>query len=135
MNHTGTFWTESSSSNYRGSPVPDAVTGQEGGVTVIVITGADRPAIFVPVAGRARSAATRRGDLWLAPGEAQSFARAGQTVQVVSGGAWVTFGGQDTIVLPGQQVVLEPGPDAAVVSALGTEPLVYRLIDRPEESE
>ena len=132
--NTGAFWTESSSSNYRGSPEPDAVTGQAGGVTVIVITGAGRPAIFVPATRRARSAALRRGDLLLAPGEVQSFSRAGQTVQVVSGGAWVTFAGQDTVVLPGQGIVLEPGPDAAVVSALGTEPLVYRVIDRPEAS-
>jgi len=46
----------------------------------------------------------------------------------VAGGAWVTFAGQDAIVLAGQTIALEPGTDAAVVSALGDEPLVYRVI-------
>ena len=44
---------------------------------------------------------------------------------------WVTFAGEDRVVLAGQHVLLEPGADAAVVSALGGEPLVYRLVDRP----
>jgi len=84
--------------------------------------------VFVAPRERTQRATLRQGDVRLEPGEVRRIARAGQRLRVVAGGAWVTFAGQDAIVLAGQTIALEPGTDAAVVSALGDEPLVYRVI-------
>ena len=53
--------------------------------------------------------------------------RAGQTLRVIAGKAWITFDGEDRLVLAGQEIVLEPDLDAAIMSALGDESLVYRI--------
>jgi quercetin dioxygenase-like cupin family protein len=62
-------------------------------------------------------------------GDARSIERTGQTLCVLSGCAWITVDGLDLIVLAGEKIVLEPGIDPAVISALESQPLVYRLID------
>jgi hypothetical protein len=96
-------------------------------LTVVIIGATDKPATFI-VAGKQEPVVTQRpGDHYLAYGEIASFTRVGQTLRVISGCAWITVDGEDKTLLSGQQMILEPGEDAAVVSALGDEPLVYRI--------
>ena len=118
--------TGASSSGRQRIPGPATNTRRKGGLTVVIIADG-QPAVFVGPRERTHRATLRPGDVRLEPGEVRRIARAGQTLRVVAGGAWVTFAGQDTIVLAGQTIALEPGADAAVVSALGDEPLVYRV--------
>ncbi|HEX3051514.1 MAG TPA: hypothetical protein VHP83_12715 [Aggregatilineaceae bacterium] len=60
-------------------------------------------------------------------GEAQSIERLGQTLSVLSGVAWISFDGLDLMVAAGEEIVLVPGLDAAVISPLEAQPLVYCL--------
>ncbi len=131
---TGAVWTGVSSRRNHCSPGPDMNNIQNSGLTVVIIASSGKPAMLIVAGERTPPAALRPGERGLAPGEILRIARAGQTFHVVSGGAWITFDGQDKIAVAGQKVALEPGPDAAVVSALGDEPLVYRLYEKPGES-
>jgi hypothetical protein len=102
---------------------------QNSRLTVIIIGGSP---VVVRTGEPTLPAALKAGDNRLEPGEILSIARRGQTLRVVSGCAWITLDGQDLTLLAGQDMILEPGKDAAVVSALEEEPLVYRLYDEPE---
>jgi hypothetical protein len=108
---------------------------QNSQLTVVIIAGTGRSSLFVAAGKQTPPAALRTGDDQLEPGEILSIARRGQTLHVVSGCAWITFDGQDMTLLAGQEMVLEPGADAAVVSALESEPLVYRIYTKFEGSE
>jgi len=101
-------------------------------LTVVIITGTGRTPLVVATDEKTPRAALKTGDNRLEPGEALSLTRSGQTLRVVSGSAWITFDGQDTTLLAGQEMILEPGKNAAVISALEEEPLVYRLFDAHE---
>ena len=100
---------------------------------VVIIGETGRPATFIVADKQTLPATQRPGEHWLAYGETVSITRAGQTLRVVSGNAWITFDGEDKTLLAGQHMVLEPGGDVAVVSALGDEPLVYRIYGGSEE--
>ena len=52
---------------------------------------------------------------------------AGQIVEVVSGAAWVACAAQDWELTVGQRCTLPTGGDAALISALGPNTLVFRL--------
>jgi len=127
MSSADGIWTRASSSGRQRISGPGPNTRRKGGFTVVIIADG-QPAVFVAPRERTQRATLRQGDVRLEPGEVRRIARAGQRLRVVAGGAWVTFAGQDAIVLAGQTIALEPGTDAAVVSALGDEPLVYRVI-------
>ena len=51
----------------------------------------------------------------------------GQVVEVLSGAAWIASHGKDCELLSGQRCTLPVGGDAALISALGDSPLVFRL--------
>jgi mannose-6-phosphate isomerase-like protein (cupin superfamily) len=53
--------------------------------------------------------------------------RVSQVLHVVSGTAWITMDGEDTILNPGDALKLSHGKYKAVVSAAGGEPLVYEF--------
>lgn len=96
-------------------------------LTVVIIGNTGRPSTFIVANKQALPATQRPGEQWLAYGETMNIRRSGQTLRVISGSAWITFDGEDMTLEAGQHMVLEPGEDRAVVSALGDEPLVYRM--------
>ncbi len=52
---------------------------------------------------------------------------AGQSLKVVSGVAWVTVNGRDIFLAPGEKHWLPSQGDAALVSALGRQPLILEV--------
>lgn len=62
--------------------------------------------------------------LMLLPGEVYRVPPTCHTLQVLSGTAWVTYGSQDILVQPGDQMQLGSSNNFALVSPLGDEVLV-----------
>jgi hypothetical protein len=50
-----------------------------------------------------------------------------QVICVVAGAAWISLDNLDLLVDTGEQVVVKPGKTPALISAIGTPPLVYEL--------
>ncbi len=98
-------------------------------LTVIILGGSRRSPLVVAAEEPAPCAVLNAGDNRLEPDETLSIARRGQTLCIVSGCAWVTLDGQDTTLLAGEEMILNPGKDAAVVSALEEQAVIYRLCE------
>lgn len=98
-------------------------------MTVVIIANPGTLRTFVVKEADAPPA-VQPGETHLAPGDVIRVERANQTVRVVSGCAWITLDGEDILLEPGQQASLGCGDDA-LISALGDEPLVYRLHPAP----
>ena len=63
----------------------------------------------------------------LSRGNVHAIYRKSQVIHIVFGNAWITFDGQDFILHGGDEIVLTPGADKAVISALGDQSLVYQI--------
>ncbi len=64
----------------------------------------------------------------LAEGDLYRIPRHVRHIQIISGQAWVSFAGQDTLLAPGQQMAFmskASNPDAALVSCIDRAPLVF----------
>jgi hypothetical protein len=66
--------------------------------------------------------------LALVRGQALKAPRAASTLSVLSGTAWVSFGGEDLLLCRGESLRLEPRRrDPVIVSAVGEEGLFFEL--------
>jgi hypothetical protein len=63
-----------------------------------------------------------RGEVWRLPNMFRQF-------KVLSGCAWVSFGGKDTILILGDTASFDLDADIAVISAMGHSPLVIEVLD------
>lgn len=95
--------------------------------TVVIIADTRRLQTFVIDELEAQPPALHPGEQRVSCGEVASVERTHQHLHIMSGYAWLTLDGQDLLLEAGQQVELQPGGDRALISALGDEPLVYRL--------
>jgi hypothetical protein len=68
--------------------------------------------------------------LMILAGEVYRLPEGSRGLRVVSGRAWLTFAGRDVILRRGDREDLAPGPDTALVSALGCKPLVLEVLGR-----
>jgi len=84
----------------------------------MLLNGVDRGAD-----GPARSALR----MVLVEGEALRLPPSRMRVSVLSGTAWITQAGQDTILQAGALFDLSAAADRAVVSAIGTLPLCFEM--------
>ena len=98
---------------------------------VFVITGTGESRTFIVENEPTPPLTLLSGEHWLEYGDVANIKRTGQKLRVIAGKAWITFDGEDKLVLAGQETVLEPGLDAAVMTALEDEPLVYRICEAP----
>jgi hypothetical protein len=71
--------------------------------------------------------ALSKAKIELMNGYVRSEKRESQVLRIVSGKAWVSMEGEDTILEPGQEFKLSHGKHQAVVSAVGDDPLVYEF--------
>jgi hypothetical protein len=55
--------------------------------------------------------------------------RTAQVLKVITGCAWISFDGKDWIVRSGEEITLNPGLDAAVISRLSDSVLVFSMLD------
>ncbi len=67
------------------------------------------------------------GPIHLNRGAEHRLRRQSQVVHVLSGHAWITANGRDYVLLPRERLRLEPGGSDAIISALGSSPLVYEI--------
>ena len=51
----------------------------------------------------------------------------GRFLRVVSGKAWLTHGGRDVVLRPGERAWLGGQDDVALVSSLGSQPVIFEL--------
>lgn len=65
----------------------------------------------------------------LPAGETHHIERAGQRLWVVSGTAWISYGGHDYIVGSGDSLAITRGMHPAIASALRGRAVTYRLED------
>jgi len=54
--------------------------------------------------------------------------RRSNVIRVLTGRAWITFDGQDWLVMSGEEITLTPGHDDAVIGSLNGKPLVFAMI-------
>jgi hypothetical protein len=106
-------------------------TYQKSSLMVFVITGTDASQTFIVRNEPTPPLTLQSGEHGLEYGDVATIKRTGQTLRVIAGKGWITFNGEDRVVLAGQEIVLEPGMDAAIVTALENGPLVYRLYEAP----
>lgn len=88
-------------------------------MSVLTITFPLRQVAASPVVAR----------LVVQPGELYRLPAVGERVCVVSGQAWLSVSGRDTVLGPAQQTRLAPGSDVALVSALGQTPLLLEVLN------
>jgi hypothetical protein len=63
----------------------------------------------------------------LVENEALSLPQSGATVRVLSGTAWISQAGIDTLVQSGTTYGLFGAPDHAVISVIGPQPLCFEM--------
>ena len=63
----------------------------------------------------------------LLPGEVLRLPRVHALLHVPSGAAWVTRAGKDQVVSEGEQITVPAVRDPAVISGLGTRPLMVEM--------
>jgi mannose-6-phosphate isomerase class I len=63
----------------------------------------------------------------LAPGTVQTLHRSAQIIRVISGCAWITYGGEDYVVNAGAEIVLKSGQDAVVIGSALSHSLVFEI--------
>ncbi len=66
--------------------------------------------------------------LVLLPGEVLRMPRGRASLRVLSGTAWVTRSGIDTVVSAGESATVPASRDPAVISALGVAPLRFEVL-------
>ena len=54
-----------------------------------------------------------------------------RSIRVLAGQAWVTLAGEDLILAPNEKVQFAPTKDFALLSALGSIPLIVEIQDDP----
>jgi hypothetical protein len=69
----------------------------------------------------------RRPDVVLQGKSTYRMQRRSQVIRVVSGCAWITFGGVDFVVYGGEELTLAPGKDSAVISSANELALVFTI--------
>ena len=65
--------------------------------------------------------------LVLLAGEAFRVPRARSSVSVLTGAAWITVGGRDIVLSPGEARTFDAAGEPVVVSALGAVPLLVEV--------
>ncbi len=65
----------------------------------------------------------------LVRGEARRLPKTFRQFKVLSGCAWVSFAGKDSILIPGDTAAYDLNTDIAVISAMGHVPLVIEAPD------
>ena len=88
-----------------------------------------RLALFATI-DRPRTWKTSTTRIHLAGGDVYRVPRRVGRIRIVSGHAWVSFAGQDTVLAPGQQMAFAPGAsnlDIALVSGIDRTPLVLEM--------
>lgn len=90
----------------------------------LLLNGMDRRA-----AGSADASDSARAPLRvvLVQGETLRLPSFDATVRVLTGTAWITHGGKDRVLPAGQAMTAAAAADCAVVSALGTVPLLLEV--------
>ena len=85
--------------------------------------------LFLPRDGRLPAAAAQSAPLRLVllAGEVVRVPRGRRAIRSLAGTAWVTAGGSDIILCAGQEHALQGVPDHAVVSGVGTQPLLLEV--------
>jgi len=63
----------------------------------------------------------------LVEGEALRLPRSRTSIRVLAGSAWITQRGEDRFLMAGEAMTATAGPDRAVVSALGAQPLLLEV--------
>ena len=63
----------------------------------------------------------------LLPGEVLRLPRVRALLRVLSGAAWITRAGEDTVVSEGERVAVPAVRDPAVISGLGARPLMVEM--------
>jgi hypothetical protein len=63
----------------------------------------------------------------LLAGEALRVPRACASVSVLSGSAWITLGGRDIVLSPGEARTFDAAREKVIVSALGAVPLLVEV--------
>ena len=86
----------------------------------LLLNGVDRP-----VRGTANPQSPLR--MVLVAGEALRLPLSSMTVGVLSGTAWVTQAGTDILLQAGARLDLSSAADSAVVSAVGTVPMLFEV--------
>ncbi len=64
----------------------------------------------------------------LLPGEVLRMPRSRARLRVLSGAAWLSRAGTDTVLSEGQCATVPATRDAAVISGLGVQPLMVELL-------
>ncbi len=62
-------------------------------------------------------------------GEARRLPKTFREFKVLSGCAWVSFAGEDSVLIPGDTASFDLNADIAVISAMGHSPLVIEVLD------
>ena len=70
---------------------------------------------------------SRKDPIYLPAGETHHIDRTGQTLKVVSGTAWISYGGHDYIVGSDDTLAIPQGVHPAIASALRSTGVIYRL--------
>ncbi len=65
--------------------------------------------------------------LLLYKGEVHRLSQAARDVQVLAGQGWLTVGGEDVFVAPGEKVSFPTSKDGSLISALGKIPLILEI--------
>jgi hypothetical protein len=79
------------------------------------------------IAPRARGASPSPLRVVLVQGEALRLPRSTAALAVLSGTAWVSQAGRESVLQAGEQFLPADGRDAVVVSALGSLPLLLEM--------
>ena len=66
--------------------------------------------------------------LFIAENQHYTLPRTITSIRVLSGKAWVSHLGKDTVLDRGDTMEIEPGRDIAIVSALGSKPVELELM-------
>ena len=92
----------------------------------LLLNGMDRRAAGTSgAAGAASADAPLR--VVLVQGETLRLPRSRSSIRALAGSAWITQCGEDRVLMAGEAMTAAAGPDRAVVSSLGAQPLLLEV--------
>lgn len=96
---------------------------------VISAAGENSMAFTVSDLEKMQEAQAEESGIRLAAHDARKLDKRAQVIEVQRGNAWITLGDEDIVLKPGEAITIRSSKHSGVISAMGTDSMVFKVSD------